>query len=129
MDTRSGVVSVFGRAFKASPDKVSAIANKIGGGEQPMVAVLGALQKDGSLSAKSMVILDASYVPGATKVLLKGKVTSVDSASGKLSVGKQLVDYSSVLSKSDVAFAVGMSITVVGTQPLAEGLILADAIR
>ena len=94
-----------------------------------MVAVLGALQKDGALAAKSMVMLDASYVPGATKVLLKGKVTSVDSASGKLSVGKQVVDYSSLLSKSVVAISAGMTVTIVGTQPLARGLVLADAIR
>ncbi len=94
-----------------------------------MVAVLGAAQKDGTLAPRSMVMLNASYVPGATKVLLKGKVTSVDSASGKLAIGKQVVDYSSVLSKADVAISVGTLVTVVGTQPLAKGLILADAIR
>ncbi len=49
-----------------------------------------------------MLVLDAPYVPGATKVLLKGKVTSVDSASGKLTLGKQVVDYSDLLSKVNV---------------------------
>jgi hypothetical protein len=60
---------------------------------------------------------------------LKGQVTSVDSASGKLAIGKQVVDYSSLLSKGDVAISIGTRVTVVGTQPLAKGLILADAIR
>ena len=94
-----------------------------------MVAVLGAAQKDGTLAPRSMVFLDASYVPGATKVLLKGNVTSVDRTSGKLAIGKQLVDYSSVLSRADVAISVGTLVTVVGTQPLSNGLILADTIR
>ena len=81
------------------------------------------------MATKSMVMLNASYVPGATKVLLKGQVTSVDSASGKLAIGKQVVDYSSLLSKGDVAISIGTRVTVVGIQPLAKGLILADAIR
>ena len=129
VDQLAGTVSALGRTFKASPDKVSVIANKIGSGGLPMVAVLGAAKNDGTLAPKSMVLLNASYVPGATKVLLKGNVTSVDRASGKLSIGKQLVDYSSVLSSADVAISVGTIVTVVGTQPLSQGLILADAIR
>ncbi len=63
------------------------------------------------------------------KYLLKGKVTSVDSASGKLTLGKQVVDYSDLLSKGSVSVSVGTLLTVVGIQPLADGLILANAIR
>ena len=129
VDPLEGTVSALGRTFKASPDMVSVIANKIGGGGLPMVAVLGAAQQDGTLAPRSMVFLNASYAPGATKVLLKGNVTSVDHASGKLTIGKQLVDYSSALSSADVAISVGTLVTVVGTQPLSQGLILADAIR
>ena len=129
VDQLAGTVSALGRTYKASPDKISVIANKIGSGGVPMVAVLGAAQKDGTLAPRSMVFLDASYVPGATKVLLKGNVTSVDRTSGKLAIGKQLVDYSSVLSRADVAISVGTLVTVVGTQPLSNGLILADTIR
>ena len=128
VDALAGTVSTLGRTFKASSDNVFAIANKIGGGNQPMVAVLGLTQKDGTVAAKSMVMLDVAYVPGATKVLLKGHVTSVDSRSGQLAIGKQIVDYSGMLSKAGGAISVGTRVTVVGTQPLAKGVILAEAI-
>ena len=60
-----------------------------------------------------------------------GAVTafSIDAASGKLNIGKQVIDYSSVLSSGNTAVSLGALVTVVGTQPQAHGLILADSVH
>jgi hypothetical protein len=58
---------------------------------------MGKPGKDGTLAASSMLMLGDPYVAGATRVFLKGKVASLDSANGKLTIGKQVVDYSAVV--------------------------------
>ena len=63
------------------------------------------------------------------KVLLKGVVTSVDSTTGTLTIGKQLVDYTNLLADENPSYSVGTVLTIVGTQPVLNGTVVADEIR
>ena len=129
VDVKAGTLKILGQTFRADAKKAAAIAANLSGGAQPVVSVLGAPKNDGSLAATTMLVFESSYVPGATKVLLTGKVSSVNHADAKLTIGKQVVDYSSLLAKANVAISVGALVTVIGSQPVSLGEVLAETVK
>jgi hypothetical protein len=76
-----------------------------------------------------MLKLNSPYVAGETRILLRGKVTSVDYATGHMTVGRQSVDFSALLANAVVNVAVGQTVSVVGTQPAAKSIVLATSVR
>ncbi len=63
-----------------------------------MVAVYGSLGGDGSLKIEEVHQLTTSnYVPGATQLYLKGRVTSVDYANAVARIGSLSVNYTGAL--------------------------------
>jgi hypothetical protein len=66
------------------------------------------------------------YVAGISTVRIKAPVTAIDVRLGKASFGSTTVDYTGILSGNpSTAPEVGKAFEVVGTQPVAQGLVLA----
>ncbi len=76
-----------------------------------------------------MFVLADEYVAGASHVALRGKITSIDYSLGRLTIGKQVVDFNAVLSDKTPAVTTGKTILVIGTQPSAHGVLQATQIR
>jgi hypothetical protein len=66
------------------------------------------------------------YVPGATKVVVSGRVSGVDSGVGVMRIGNVSVDINSAT--YDKAPSLGSVVLVVGTQPVRHGAVLAEKI-
>ena len=63
-----------------------------------LVAIYGVVRPDGTYQVSAVSkIGSSSYVPGATKLILKGLITSIDSAAGSLKIGNYSVVYSGAL--------------------------------
>jgi hypothetical protein len=126
VDRSSKTFRILGQSYKAvgSIDSFAALADS-----QQLVAVIGDEKSVGGLSPKAVLKLNETYVPGSTKVMLKGKVGSVNAAMGTLMIGRQVIDFTSVLSSTGVTPVAGEVIAVVGIQPVSGGLILASEIR
>jgi hypothetical protein len=79
---------------------------------------------DGVPTAVAVQTFDGLSIPGATAVFVRGSVDAVDSATGKVSMGRLQID---VTNAQGPALAVGEELSVTGTQPLPSGLILGTA--
>ena len=91
-----------------------------------LVAVYGVVDADGTYKVSDVSQLDSSsYVAGATKLFLKGVVTSIDSNAGTLHIGSYSVNYSGALhSLSADKLAIGEVATFTGLSfPHIESLI------
>ncbi|MGO9991394.1 MAG: hypothetical protein ACLPTF_02635 [Steroidobacteraceae bacterium] len=91
-----------------------------------LVAVYGVVDADGTYKVSDVSKLDSSsYVAGATKLFLKGVVTSIDSNAGTLHIGSYSVNYSGALhSLSADKLAIGEVATFTGLSfPHIESLI------
>jgi hypothetical protein len=83
-----------------------------------LVAIYGVVDANGTYKISAVSQLGSSpYVPGATKLFLKGLVTSIDSNAGTLKIGSYSVNYSGALHSlsadqlavGDVAIFTGLS--------------------
>jgi hypothetical protein len=93
------------------------------------VAVLGQPAVAGYLLAERVVLLSAEYVPGASRVLIKAVIDSVDTSIARATVAGLSVDYATTLSSSaQIAIAGGSVVEVSGIQPVASGVMLADEV-
>jgi hypothetical protein len=130
VDLKAGTVAVLGQTYKAAPNspQLNSWANELLSGRQPFVLVSGKVSSQG-VRAKGISKLAGEYVAGATTVALRGKITSVNSLVGQLRVGKQLVDYSAVLSSRTLDLRVGSTVLVVGLQPTADGVVVAQSLK
>jgi hypothetical protein len=95
---------------------------------QQLVAVIGDAKSPGGLTPKAVLKLKETYVAGSTQVMLKGKVSSVNGLTGTLTIGRQIVDFTAVLSGSGRVPAAGDTLAVRGIQPANGGVILASEI-
>jgi hypothetical protein len=90
-----------------------------------VLAITGALDEP----AVSISRIDDSYVPGATRIFIKGKVASVVSSVGRATIGDLGVDFTPAM--ADPKFTkveVGEIIEATGVQPTVGGLLLADSV-
>jgi hypothetical protein len=70
-------------------------------------------------------LLASRYVPGASEIFVKSKISSADLLRGQVRLGQLVVDYSTTLSTSNVLPAAqGSLLAVRGTQPGPNGMIL-----
>ncbi len=126
VDGSAKTFKVLGQSYKAvgSIDSIFALAES-----QQTIAVIGDAKSPGGLTPKSVLRLHGTYIPGSTKVMLKGKVASVNTATGTLMIGRQLVDFTAALSGGSRVPAAGETVAVMGIQPAFGGVILASEIR
>jgi hypothetical protein len=126
VDRSANTFKVLGQSYKAvgSVDAFAALADS-----QQLIAVIADAKSPGGLTPKAVLKLKETYVAGSTKVMLKGKVSSVDVLTGTLMIGRQVVDITATLSDSGRTPSTGDTIAVVGIQPAAGGVLLASEIR
>ena len=92
-----------------------------------VVSVQGTETAAGKANLKSITALPELDVPGATRLLITGRVAS-ESAAGHIKIGNLTVDITPTMTSDTATAAVGELVQVVGTQPTAGGLFLAQSV-
>ncbi|HEY7888052.1 MAG TPA: DUF5666 domain-containing protein, partial [Steroidobacteraceae bacterium] len=91
-----------------------------------LVVVDGTESASGAVRVTSVIPLSQLNVPGATKLLVTGVVSSVSNV-GTVRIGKLNVDINATLTSDAQGASVGQLVQVLGTQPTAGGTFLAQA--
>lgn len=78
---------------------------------------------EGRAVARSLEIFSDYSVPGASPVMVAGPVSSVDSSVGNIQIGSLTLDVNAV-GGGVGGYAVGSAAVILGTQPVAGGLVL-----
>jgi len=86
------------------------------------------LKHDGSLNGARLGFDFTDYIAGVTDVVASGRVTKVNSSTGKATVGGAVIDYTALLAIQAVNLKVGDVIAVVGSRPERSGAILVRGI-
>jgi hypothetical protein len=90
------------------------------------VAVYGWLSRDGQLIVQRVQLL-GQYVPGASRVVISGRVSRINSATGRVAIGGVSVDYTPLLSAAPtLRLATNSLARFAGTQAQFRGLITAS---
>jgi hypothetical protein len=120
VDLAAGTVSVLGRQLRVpSAALLADISDALAAGTTPEIAVLSRIGSDGKLVDATARRIYEQYVAGVTRVVVTGKLTSVDGAAAKATINGITVDYSTLLSNADVNLSAGQVVTLVGTLPQA----------
>jgi hypothetical protein len=129
-DLKTGTATVMGRTFAFPQNGKGSMAIRqsllIGDGAQ--VTVFGKLAADGSLKAPSIAIDSTQYVAGASEVVASGRVTKVDAAVGKATVGRVVIDYTALLASKEISLKLGELVVVVGTRPAQDSAVQATSV-
>ena len=133
IDPSKGVIVVAGQRVAISKETIFSVNRVAVSGAEALrtiqdgdiLAIIGALDAP----AASVDRRNESYVPGATTIFVKGKVTSVEQSLGRARIGDLNVDYTPALSNRDFGVVeVGQIVEVIGTQPSPQGVLLANSI-
>ena len=124
VDTRANLIRTLGKTFRV-PD-AKAIADRLAAGENLLAAVDGKLDADGKITESTLRLMANSYLAGASKLLLVGRVASVDTRVGSLKIGAVTVDITAA--EGARAPKPGELVAIVGTQPIRGGVMLAERI-
>ena len=91
------------------------------------IAVLGQPAVDGRVEGLLVYQLSDSYVPGASRILIRGVPTADLSSNGYAEFGNQEIDLTPAMSRTDLAWLGKQSgvVSVIGIQPLPGGVVLA----
>ena len=93
-----------------------------------VVWIDGQLLPNGGTRVDTVTILPEQYVPGSTQILVSGIITAVRS-DGHVRLGELNVDVTPTFSSGITEFSVGDSIQAYGTQPVAQGVFLAQSLK
>ena len=118
LDQTHGRISVLGQSFKFGGTKaqMSSLANRIATGEVIVATVTGAPDQAGTPRAQTLSLSTGLYVPGSTPVMIVGKVRSVDTGVGAITVGRSRIDYSAVLTAGTANLSPGQIVAVIGVR-------------
>ena len=130
VDLKSGRVVILGQTYaaQAGAPALKRLADQVSSGSTVVASVLGSKDSAGKLRAARLVVGGTDYAPGATPVVVLGRVESVQSGTGTLRVGQLSVDYTSILSNASTAFVAGQLIAVAGVQAAAGASLVASRI-
>jgi hypothetical protein len=92
-----------------------------------LVWIEGEEKTSGAVSVAAVIVLPESYVPGASQLSLTGIVSGI-SSDGQIRVGKLKVDITQTLGSNSAPIAVGDLVEISGTQPAAQGVLLAQSL-
>ena len=128
VDRTANSLTVFGRQFRlgADPRTAASISDAISGGETVVLTVLGKLGRNGEIQSGNASIARDQYAAGSSQVVLSGRVKAVDTSVGRLIIGQQVVDFTSVLADAHRSIKVGDVVRIVGTQAQLNGSITAQ---
>jgi hypothetical protein len=118
----SGVVNALGQQIDVSGlgIETDALLSHVG----KLVYIEGKLV-DRTFKATALEAFDEYAVPGVSPVIVKGPLDSVDGTKGQVSIGALKIDVNNVQQIS--AAELGETVVIGGTQPVPQGLILADS--
>ncbi len=102
----------------------------VGGTDQydpgAVIVLSGSVDDEGALvTTRVWTDNESMYVDGASVVVITGKVSSVDVATGKLNIGNLVVDYTPALSSGFEGATVGSIVTATGIRPISNGDLIA----
>lgn len=103
---------------------VTKVENALAAGHQLMVVVSGRISASGTVEQMRLRFMPTEYVAGSSKVVVSGRVSSVNSSVGTMKVGGVTVDITSAVAAQGPA--VGSLVVLVGTQPVRQGVVIAD---
>ena len=92
-----------------------------------LILVNGVEAAKGGAQVRSVMVSATADVPGATKLLIAGVVSSV-SRVGSIQLGQLTVDVTQTLNSDGALPQVGSFVDVVGTQPVPNGLFVASSV-
>ncbi len=100
--------------------------DRLATGDGLLAAVNGTLDADGRITNSTLRLVPSGYVAGASKLLLVGRVASVDTSVGSLKIGAATVD----IAAAEMARAPkpGELVAIVSTQPTRGGVMLAERV-
>jgi hypothetical protein len=120
IDGQSAALAVAGQTFSVSAEDAADFS--VGD-----YVVAGAIQSD---AAALVYHVGLPYVPGVSQVRVKGALDSVDAATGKLSIGALVIDYTPYLAgRPDFDAETGDVVEITGVQPSIQGLLLVESAR
>jgi hypothetical protein len=90
-------------------------------------SIFGRVDASGRLQRASATITEGQYVAGASKVVISGKISSINTAVATAIVNGVVVDCSSALAGRMPKLSVGDVVTFVGTLPQAGQHMLASS--
>jgi hypothetical protein len=127
----SGRVTILGQTYQAPAGNAAlqSMADQLSSGATVVAAVSGAKDTRGEVHAASFKATGISYAPGATNVLVVGRVTSSQTTTGTFAIGKLTVDYTSLLSTVSIQPRAGQTVAVVGVQSSAGSALQALQVR
>ena len=130
VDRTANSLTVFERQFRLSADAHTAasISDAISGGETVVLTVVGRLGRNGEIQSGNASIAREQYAAGSSQVVLSGRVKAVDTSVGRLIIGQQVVDFTSVLADTHGSVKVGDVVRIVGTQAQLNGTITAQMV-
>ena len=129
VNLKTSTIVVLGQTYNVS-------AGALAAGKSPglaaltpgtLVVVRGKETASGRSTVKSLTVLPQLDVPGATQLLVTGIVSGLSNV-GQIRLGKLSVDINSALAGNSPQVTSGELVQVVGTQPIAGGLFLAQSI-
>ena len=129
IDSSAGTVGILGQTVQLLQNTRfgESSANELSVGN--LVEVSGLVIDKGKVIATEVRLVAKVYVPGANQVYVSGLVESIDTRTGKISVGGLEVDYTSLLgSQSLDSVQPGDYVQISGTQPSYDGSLLSTNI-
>ena len=125
VDTATNTISVLGRNLKMP--SVARVEESLAGGHQLMVAVSGRISDSGTVEQMKLRFMPTDYVAGSSKVVVSGRVSDLDANVGTMKVNGITVDISSAIAAK--APTAGSLVLLVGTQPVRQGVVLAEQLH
>ncbi len=125
VDTATNTISVLGRSLKMP--SVAKVEESLAAGHQLMVAVSGHISDSGTVEQMKLRFMPTDYVAGSSKVVVSGRVSDLDAKVGTMKVGGITVDISSAVAARPPT--AGSLVLIVGTQPVRQGIVLAEQLH
>jgi hypothetical protein len=130
VDRASGTVTVLNRRIRvpATSGLIDYLQQSAASGNSVELAIYARVDAAGILSSATARVLPGQYVAGVSKVVVSGMVSSIDAGTATAVVRGTVVNYSSLLSTTQVHLAAGDVVTFVGTLPQSGEQMLAAAL-
>ena len=131
IDVSKGAVRVLGQNYKVggSAAVLAALSERVATGASPLATIRGTRDKTGQMRASSMSLSKSSYTPGATQVIVVGKVSRANTAIATFMIGGLTVDYSAALAGGSIDIVAGQTVAVIGSRSGSNMPLIATALR
>jgi hypothetical protein len=130
VDVRGGRVVILGQSYKAEAGttELQKLADQVSSGLTIVAEVVGNKGLADSLGAAKLILRTSDYTPGATQVVVLGRVLSAQVNIGTFRVGQLTVDYTSILSTMAVPLMPGEMVAILGVQAAAGAPLVASRV-